>query len=293
MPQSDPLHAVSTLIDILPDAVLLVDATGRIVKANAAVAPLLGHDATRLAGQYLEVLIPPALRRRHEALAADYAARGQPRLMSMRPVLQALHQSGELVPVTISLSNLDVEQARLTVAVIRDARCVQVQLEHANVQAETDPLTGIGNRLRMSRTMAAWTRAERAFALLYFDLTAFKPLNDRFGHHVGDDVLRLVARRTAALVREGDLAVRVGGDEFVVLLQGITDVGLLHARALSLAASLSRPFSVGGMNASIGVSVGAALFPRDGRSERELLAAADAAMYRAKQAGQPYCMHTE
>ncbi len=290
---TDPLRAIGSLIDILPDAVLLVDASGRIVKANAAVESLLGHDPARLCGQPLDRLIPADVRARHEVLLADYVERGHAGLMTSRPVLQALHHSGAVVQVSISLSTLDLPEQRLAVAVIRDASNVHDQLEKATAQAETDPLTGIGNRLRMSRRMFSWMQAERPFALLYFDLTAFKPLNDLYGHRIGDEVLRLVARRTLALVREGDLAVRVGGDEFVILIDGLSDAQLLETRARSVAASLTRPFSVGDVNASVGVSIGGAVFPRDARTESDLLAVADANMYRAKQAGQSYWLAPE
>lgn len=290
---TDPLRAIGSLIDILPDAVLLVDASGRIVKANAAVEPLLGHDPARLCGQPLARLIPAGVRARHEVLLADYVARGQAGPMTSRPVQQALHHSGAVVQVSVALSRLDLPGQRLAVAVIRDASNVHDQLEKATAQAETDLLTGIGNRLRMSRRMFAWMQAERPFALLYFDLTAFKPLNDLHGHRIGDEVLRLVARRTLALVREGDLAVRVGGDEFVILIDGLSDAQLLETRAGSLAASLTRPFAVGDVNASVGVNIGGALFPRDARTESDLLALADANMYRAKQAGQSYWLAPE
>jgi diguanylate cyclase (GGDEF)-like protein/PAS domain S-box-containing protein len=283
---SSVLGPVADLIDILPDAVLVVDARGVIVLANDAVAAVLGYDAQSLVGEPLNCLIPEDCRARHDELVAGYIATGRARLAKSRPVLQARHRSAARVPVSISLNNLDLNGERFSVAVIRDARGVHDQIEQAVAQAETDALTGIGNRLRLTRRIAEWIAADRPFGLLYFDLAGFKPFNDRHGHHVGDEVLRLVARRAQAMVRAQDLAVRIGGDEFVILLAGMEAPRLLEARAASVAASLCRPFHVDKVIGAIGVSIGGARFPREARSEQALLSIADARMYRAKQSGQ-------
>lgn len=283
----DHLEPIARVIDILPDAVLVVDTSGCIVLANAAVTDVLGFDAAELRGQALSCLIPAELRVRHATLVANYIANGQQRSMKSRPVLQALHQSGAMVPVSISLNNLDINCTRYSVAVIRDARRIRDQLDAAIAQAETDPLTGIGNRLRLSRDIAHRIHQLRPFALLYFDLTGFKPFNDLYGHEIGDEVLRLVARRSVAMVRERDLAARIGGDEFVMLLDGISSTELLRARAESVVHGLSQPFRVKDITGAIGLSVGGALYPLDAQSESGLLAIADASMYRAKKAGRP------
>lgn len=283
----DRLEPIARVIDILPDAVLVVDTTGCIVLANAAVTDVLGFDAAALRGQDLSCLIPAESRAHHAALVAGYIANGQQRLMKSRPVLQALHRSGALVPVSISLTMMDIDCTRYAVAVVRDARRIRDQLDAAIAQAETDPLTGIGSRLRLSREIAHRILQLRPFGLLYFDLTGFKPFNDLYGHAIGDEVLRLVARRLVAMVREQDLAARIGGDEFVLLLDGISSPELLLARAESLVHGLSQPFRVDHVTGAIGLSAGGALYPLDARSEGGLLAIADANMYRGKKAGRP------
>jgi len=282
------LEPIAKLIDILPDAVLVVDQHGCVVIANASVADVLGFDPVELCGHPLSRLIPPELRARHGALVADYTASGQQRLMKSRPVLQVLHRSGALVPVSIALNNLDLQGVRYSVAVVRDARHMRDELDAAIAQAETDPLTGIGNRLRLSRRIVQWIELSQPFALLYFDLTGFKLFNDLHGHDVGDEVLRLVAKRTQAMVRENDLAVRLGGDEFVMLLDGISDARLMEARAATVARRLSQPFHVKRIAGEIGLSIGGALFPLHGRTEAELLTVADGHMYRSKRERKAY-----
>jgi len=285
-----PAHlAVADLLDILPDAVLMVDARFQICYANPAVRNVLGYGPDELLGQALSMLVPHALRQRHDTLIEQYRREGSPTLMGSRPVVHAIHSSGRVVPVRISLTNLALgEGDRVTVAIVHDVTVLNTELDRATSRAETDPLTHLGNRLRLSRRIEALLAHQRAFALLLLDLERFKQLNDRHGHEAGDQALCIVARRLQQHVREGDVAVRLGGDEFVVLLDGIVDGDRLRERAHSLAAALTQPFRVADASDAVGVNIGGAISPRHGRSEQALLAAADRAMYEAKQGREAY-----
>jgi diguanylate cyclase (GGDEF)-like protein/PAS domain S-box-containing protein len=284
------LNAVADLFDVLPDAVIVVDGAGRIALANSAVQRVLGYAAVELVGQPLGQLIPESYRTQHERHLAQFRGQGQPRAMGSRPVLYALGKSGTEVPVSISISNLDIQGERFSVAVVRDASMVRDRLREAIVQAESDVLTGIGNRLHLAHRMQKLLTGGRAFGLLFLDLRQFKRLNDAHGHKVGDEVLRLVAKRIQALVRAQDVAVRFGGDEFVVLFDLISDSHLLAARAAAVVESIEQPFRIEGVSGMIGVNIGGAIHPRDGRSEEGLIAIADRNMYRAKRSQQPYCI---
>jgi diguanylate cyclase (GGDEF)-like protein len=208
--------------------------------------------------------------------------------MGSRPVLFAVHKSGAEVPVSISLSRLEIEGRPCSLAVLRDASRFQEQIGQMLEQAELDALTGLGNRLYLRRKLAS--SAATGFALLYLDLARFKPFNDLHGHRVGDEVLRVVARRIKATIRTTDTPVRVGGDEFVVVLEGLTDPEQIAARAMAIAASIITPVQVGQIVGEIGVNIGAAIYPLHAASVDELLERADQAMYRAKQSGQTYCL---
>ena len=158
--------------------------------------------------------------------------------------------------------------------------------------ATRDSLTGLANRAALfDRLDLALERAReehRALAVLFLDLDGFKAVNDALGHSAGDSVLVQVADRVRAVLRTGDLLARNGGDEFVALLTGLDplDAGRVALRAASdVAASLARPFAVGPAQARLGGSVGVAVYPEHGDTSSALLASADAAMYRAKQAG--------
>lgn len=284
-----PLSSIAELLDILPDAVLMVDGREQVIYANPAVRSLLGYPASELRGQPLSVLLPPAVRQRHQAWVADYRRDGTAKMMGARPVLSALHRNGRLVPVSISICNLDVEHGqRVSVAVLHDVTMLNTHLDRATQLAETDTLTGLGNRLRLSRRVQALLDTEHPFAVLFLDLQNFKHFNDRHGHDAGDEALRIVGQRLQGQVRGDDLVARLGGDEFVVLLDRVDDPQQLQARALAIQQAVTRPLCVASAQGSLGVNIGAALRPRHGQTERDLLAAADQAMYQAKRSGTSY-----
>jgi diguanylate cyclase (GGDEF)-like protein len=159
-----------------------------------------------------------------------------------------------------------------------------------------DALTGLANRRYLRLLMdAAIGRAQRdggRFALLVMDLDGFKPINDRYGHPAGDEVLVTVAERMVRLVRPGDVVARLGGDEFVVMLEaqrGERDAGTAVAdeetplrMAQRLVAAISRPVTLAPADVAVSASVGIALYPDDADSADDLLRRADVALYRAK-----------
>ncbi|KAF0866748.1 bifunctional diguanylate cyclase/phosphodiesterase [Pseudomonas sp. LD120] len=151
-----------------------------------------------------------------------------------------------------------------------------------------DTLTGLPNRIlladRIDQAMHRVTAYGGCFALMFIDLDGFKPVNDAFGHHMGDQLLREVALRLREGLRSEDTLARIGGDEFVLLVQlgGPDDALRLAARQVSL---LSRSFRVAEHELQISASLGIALYPGNGLSAQELLMNADAAMYHAKGSG--------
>ncbi|MCU0952453.1 MAG: diguanylate cyclase [Burkholderiaceae bacterium] len=270
------------VLDALGDAVVLVDAQGRIAHANAAVRDLLGFDPEALVGAALDVLIPARFRSGHVRWLSDFAHGHAPRLIGRRPVLRALTRNGDERPVTIMVSTLVIDGERLALAALRDATRFDVQLEHAIERSRTDALTGIANRTRLLDDLATRVAAGDPFGLLFLDLTQFKRFNDTFGHLAGDDVLRVVAQRLAGSVRKSDLAARWAGDEFVLVLDALAEPAALHDRAATVAARLGEPFALADHTAHVGVNIGGARYPADATDAPGLLAAADRAMYAAK-----------
>ena len=169
------------------------------------------------------------------------------------------------------------------------------ELKHAEMALQNiathDTLTGLPNRyLMFDRLNQLLIRAERfatCFAVLFIDLDGFKRINDSRGHDVGDLVLRAVAERLSQSVRAADTVARIGGDEFVILLEALRAGGDATAVARKIHGALEKPFALPGGAAKVTVSIGIGLYPEDGRDADVLLKAADIAMYRAKQKGLP------
>ena len=284
----DTVLALGDLFNLLPDAIIVVDVTGSIVFANSDVNELLGYPVGELVGQPLMCIIPENYRQAHALHLARFRDHGKPTAMGARPLLSALHKSGQEIPVSISIANLDLDGERYSVAVMRDSGELHSEITQATVKAETDVLTGVGNRLRLSREMQIAMTMSEPFGLLFLDLKKFKPFNDNYGHGVGDKVLQIVARRLQAQIRPEDLVVRLGGDEFVVMFEGLGSIELLELRAAGIARNLSQPFHIGDLSSTIGVNIGGAMYPRDSDTEDGLLKIADQNMYRAKQADVDY-----
>jgi diguanylate cyclase (GGDEF)-like protein len=170
----------------------------------------------------------------------------------------------------------------------REAQRAALERDRLHSLAHSDALTGLANRRGLDDALAvalANATPERSVALYMLDLDGFKPINDRYGHEVGDRLLQALARRLKASVRSADVVARVGGDEFVVVAQGISGPKQAQDLAAKLVDALRDPFEVDRHNCQVGASVGYALAPRDGRDATELLKVADAAMYAGKQEG--------
>jgi len=170
----------------------------------------------------------------------------------------------------------------------RNADRVRLEADAQRRLAETDALTGLPNRRGLqSRLEGALSGStpRRMTALYLLDLDGFKPVNDRFGHDVGDALLVAVGHRLQALLRGTDLVARLGGDEFVVLATGLDDDVAALALGRKLLAAFDQPFDAAGQRCEVGLTVGYAIAPLDGDSADDLLKRADAAMYAGKQAG--------
>ncbi len=152
-----------------------------------------------------------------------------------------------------------------------------------------DQLTSLPNRElfqdRMHSALARAGREQVGLALLYVDLDKFKHINDSFGHNVGDELLQQTAQRLQQAIRQTDTAARFGGDEFVILLEQISNAPTALQLAEQIRQALAQPYLINGHQLSIHPSIGVALYPENGSTQKELILHADAAMYQAKKTG--------
>ena len=209
---------------------------------------------------------------------------------------QRAHQRAQQLALAEQLASVhdNLEQSRAELANTRD---VERRQRH---RAQHDALTTLPNRSHFRSLLRnALVKSEPqgpSLALLYLDLDSFKPINDQHGHDVGDRLLRIVAMRLMRAIRAGDCVGRIGGDEFVCLLDGIEDRQQLSHLACKLFDAVSAPLQIGKMRLTVRPSIGIAVCPTDGGTADTLLRRADAAMYRAKRAQSGYAFferHTD
>ncbi len=198
-----------------------------------------------------------------------------------------LQEANRDLDARVRARTLEIEEANRTLeGQVAQRRAAEVRLDHL---AHHDPLTGLPNRLAFhERLDAALRRAEAAggqLAVLFVDLDRFKAINDSLGHAVGDELLRLAAARLSRRLQPADVVARPGGDEFVCLVEGVHGRAETQAVATAILEQFRSPFLVGDNDLMLSATVGASLFPGDGRTVDALVRNAETAMYRAKAAG--------
>jgi diguanylate cyclase (GGDEF)-like protein/PAS domain S-box-containing protein len=173
-----------------------------------------------------------------------------------------------------------------------EARLLEKQ-QHLDHLAHHDQLTDLPNRLYLAAhlpyTIEDARRTNRMVAILFLDLDRFKHINDSRGHETGDELLKAVAQRLREATRSEDIVVRMGGDEFIIVMKDLQKFELVNETTERITEVLSRPFDVNGRSLDTTVSIGVSLFPRDGEDMGELLRHSDTAMYQAKDRGRNNC----
>ncbi len=267
--------ALALALELSGELVLFADPqTGRITGHNRAAAAQLGLTSRQLCAQTLGELLP--------AVADGALAQPGNRQQPLETVCR--RQDGTLLPVSLVQTTL----ANLRVVVLRD-RTQRVELEQLTAQVGHDSLTAIPSRTALDGWLEQAMRRARhenhRFAVLFVDVDNFKQVNDTWGHAVGDEVLRAVARRLSESLRRDDRVLRFGGDEFVVLIEGLRGDEEVDALAERMRRRLARPVETGSLSLSISASVGIAAYCDEYESAEDLLRSADWAMYQAKALG--------
>jgi len=271
------------LVQNSSDVITVVDVRATVRYVTPSVTRILRHEPEALVGSRLTRLLrPPDGRRLEAALLTAARTPGQPSTLEF-PVWTADGSWCDTeTTVTSLLHDPDIRGLVLNTRDVSERRRLEEQLTR---QAFSDALTGLANRsLFRDRVETALkvALAPREVAVLFLDLDGFKAVNDAQGHHVGDELLTLVARRLTSSVRPGDVAARLGGDEFAVLVTGPGAEQSATWVAERIQRALAAPFVLDGREVSLGASLGLAVSDTGGETADLILRNADLAMYRAK-----------
>lgn len=283
-----------TLVEHAPEAILLFNPEEGLLDVNANALRLFARGRDELLGRQPENL-GPELQADGRDSAALWQAQVEAAVAGQTPVFEWLFVDGrgQSLPCEVRLVRLPGQMLLIRGSVIDISERQRYQREIERL-AFSDELTGLPNRrLLLDRLQHAMARERREGcygALLFIDLDHFKAVNDSLGHPAGDALLREVSRRLGLCLRAQDTLARIGGDEFVILLEALADSPELAAERASevgekLLASLRPNCWVDGHALAIGASIGITLHPLGRQDATDVLKQADIAMYRAKQGG--------
>jgi diguanylate cyclase (GGDEF)-like protein/PAS domain S-box-containing protein len=278
----EQLRLAAKVFEGVTEGVAITDAQFEVISVNPSFVEMTGHDAAHAIGCRLgDFATDPG----GQALAPE-------RMLNERGAwsgeVWCRRRDGAGFPSWLSVSVVRDDAGNVShhVALFSDITERKAHLQRVEFLAHHDPLTELPNRLlfrdRVEQAIARAARTQSTLALLFVDLDDFKLVNDSFGHAVGDQVLREVGKRIAAGVRETDTVGRYGGDEFVIVVTGLSDVGTVGLIQQKIAQLIMAPVTVEGRVIHVRCSIGAAVYPLDGRDYESLLRHADAAMYSAK-----------
>jgi diguanylate cyclase (GGDEF)-like protein/PAS domain S-box-containing protein len=289
--QSEERHRL--LADHATDVIWTMDLEGRFTYVSPSVEKLRGYTVPEVMAQSIdEALTPTSAAIAKDGLGRTFAAlhAGEP-VPEFRGELEQPCKGGGTVWTEVTTTGMYNEAGKFIgiLGVTRDISERKRAEERIQHLAQHDPLTDLPNRAlfsdRLAQALAVARRDGQRLAVMFVDLDKFKPINDNFGHAVGDQLLQQVARRLRDCLRESDTVARIGGDEFVVLMRSVREAADVLVVADKIRQALGRSFPVACQDLMVSASIGIALCPDHGDSEIELTQKADAAMYDAKRGG--------
>jgi diguanylate cyclase (GGDEF)-like protein/PAS domain S-box-containing protein len=284
---NEQLQLMGEVFEHSLEGIIILDTEGSIIKVNPSFSTLTGYTEHETIGQdsrFLETdehdLLPYGEIRKTVATTGSWCGE-----------VWIQRKDKEVIAVWLSLSTMRNENGVNTgfIAIFHDISELKNQADIIQHQALHDPLTELPNRLllkdRMDVAISHAQRSKEKLAIVFLDLDNFKTINDTLGHDHGDILLQEVASRLMKVIRPGDTVCRMGGDEFVVLVDNLEAKDGVRVVAARIQKELTTAFIIKGRNLFISASIGIAFFPDDGEDTETLIKHADLAMYQAKTKG--------
>ncbi|MDA3807542.1 MAG: sensor domain-containing diguanylate cyclase [Thiomicrorhabdus sp.] len=283
----DILKQRAKAFDYLFDAVVVTDIQGTIIDWNKGSEALYGYSKKEVIGQDVSILhVPEDFNHVTAGVIASVEKMGK-----WSGEVRMLHKNGHIGWIESMCIPIfdDANKMIGALGINRDITERKTELARLHSLAHYDQLTAIPNRYslldRLEHLIAQCERSKSQFTLLYMDLDKFKIINDTKGHAFGDQLLKEVALRLSKLIRQSDTFARIGGDEFVFLLENTSHKNDIAVMAEMILKELDRVFVINDEEIKISCSLGVAIYPEDGSTMDALLTAGDVAMYKAKQGG--------
>jgi diguanylate cyclase (GGDEF)-like protein/PAS domain S-box-containing protein len=275
--------ALRDVMDLMLDAVCVVDKAGNFVFVSAAFEDIFGYSPDEVIGKpMLDHVYPEDGIKTLKVVESLLSGKKLPRFEN-----RWVRKDGKIIDILWSARWSEDHQFRIAVAHdITERKLMEQQLHYI---AGHDPLTELPNRAllfgRLQTSLGLARREGSHLSLLFIDIDGFKHVNDSYGHLVGDKLLKNIAQRLRDCVRKSDTVGRFGGDEFVVVLNGIDSVDSVLFIAENIRLELEKTYQFDSLNLQLSPSIGVARYPDNGADEQQLIQYADQAMYRAKNAG--------
>lgn len=294
--------------DNIADAVVTYNDNGIIESCNKAIKDIFGFDPGDMIGDKITRLIPI------DDISYSITDRNTPEstpTVNSKQRIQCKHKNGVAITLYASTSRVTFNNRFLYISILIDVteqikneqllqelnekletrveertRELQLVNEKLKYLANHDTITDLPNRALLSEhlnhILASANRLKHKVALMFLDIDDFKQINDFFGHETGDMLLKEIGYRLTTTLRQSDLVSRVGGDEFIIVLDDTTDTKTLEAIAHKLIELISKPFIIKDNICRIGVSIGISIYPDNGADVETLIRCADKAMYKIK-----------
>lgn len=283
-------NQLQAIIQNVMDGIITTDENGNILGINPAAEHIFGYTITDVLGKNIRILMPEPFRSEHDSYLKRYKETGVAKIIGVRSrEVLALRKNGEQFPMELSASEMILADQRYFVGIVRDITERKSAEDKIARLAHYDYLTGLPNRVffldNLDHSIEMAKRNNYKVGVLFLDLDGFKKVNDTLGHDAGDLLLREVSKRLKETIRASDTVSRVGGDEFIFVLNEIGDEENAVSMAKKIIAALSEPFVLKGQQCNIGGSIGISIYPDGSVIPESLIKQADNAMYLAKQSG--------